>query len=221
MKSSKCTGVSLSCCTTKHQTQKGADTFSDAKMARRVKGHCRISRRNTPQRAGEHESTTFKQVISKVYRRRVLKTMETSCCHWVYEDSGDKKGRATPNMFNSRCNMCARFARCVVHCLETLSTVLPQYSYVRCRFTPWEMAAAMPDTRCPTRSRDQDMLRCGPDTQNTTLGARFFRRIYGRWLWLHWLSQHSRRGSTKISMSFAWQSVKLQQTKPTCCFFFF
>lgn len=46
---------------------------------------------------------------------------------------------------------------------------------------------------------EQDMFSCGPDTRNTTLGARFLRHIYGLWLWLHWLSQHSLRGSTKIS----------------------
>lgn len=55
---------------------------------------------------------------------------------------------------------------------------------------------------------EQDMFSCGPDTRNTTLGARFLRHIYGLWLWLHWLSQHSLRGSTKISTKLCVTSSK-------------
>lgn len=55
---------------------------------------------------------------------------------------------------------------------------------------------------------EQDMFSCGPDTRNTTLGARFFGHIYGWWLWLHWPPQHSWRGSTKISTKLCLTSSK-------------
>lgn len=80
---------------------------------------------------GEASMKTFEQVITRVYRHWVQIQWE----HHVavnFLTAAEVKSRAVPKMCNNYCNTFARFTYCIVHCFETQSAALPEYSKITC-----------------------------------------------------------------------------------------